>query len=391
MITPEFKLYIQKYLLVLIVLVLIPSISYGIWLFYPKRNLDVLVIDKSVPDDSYQEHQSLFWVLEYSKYTKNDGELYRKDLDYQGFFPDNSADHGVINDLGKLSDSQIKEKVSGMDLIYLADTYGVFENNFEKESREDFSKKIYGGMDESDLKLLREAGTQEKTIVAEFNSMASPTPKAIRSEFENMMGLKWTGWISRYFDEMDTLANEDIPAWLISQYLQQHDNQWVSPGPALVFVRDDGRVEAFSFQQDYLNKIPLIRTQRVNEHGFNLPEVVPYPDWFDIVLIEREYEVISYYDINPTADGLEKLREMGLPRFFPAAVYKENGKGRFYYLSGDFSDLRSDLGSAKFTGLPFLWRAYHIVSDHTDRQSFFWNYYFPLTSGIFEKAYKGKN
>ena len=330
-----------------------------------------------------------FWSILNSQ--KKDGELYRKDVDYQGFFPDNSANHGVINDLGKLSDSQIKEKVSDTDLIYLADTYGVFENNFTKGSREDFSKKIYGGLDESDLKLLREALDQEKTIVAEFNSMASPTPKAIRAEFENMMGIKWTGWISRYFDEMDTLANKDIPAWFISQYLQQHDNQWVSPGPALVFVRDDGRVEAFSFQQDFLNKIPLIRTQRVNEHGFNLPEVIPYPDWFDIVLIERDFEVISYYDINPTADGLEKLREMGLPRFFPAAIYKEKGKGRFYYLSGDFSDLRSDLGSAKFTGLPILWRAYHLVSDHTDRQSFFWNYYYSITSGIFEKAYEGKN
>lgn len=391
MLTTEFRLYIQKYIFVLLILVLIPLISYGTWFFYPSHSLDVLVIDKSVPTDSYQEHKSIFWVLEHNKFISKNGELYKMNEDYQGFFPDNSPGHGKIKDLSKLSESEMKKRVSELDVIYLADTYGVFENNFNEGSRENFSKKIYGGLDDSDIRMLREAKTQEKTVIAEFNSMASPTPKEIRAEFENIMGLKWTGWISRYFDEMDTLANKDIPAWFIKQYRQQHNEQWVAPGPALVFVRDDGKVEAFTFQEDYLNKIPLIRTQRINEHDFSLPEVIPYPDWFDIVMIERDYEVISYYDINPTSKGLEKLRDMGLPRFFPAAVTKQSGKGRLYYLSGDFSDQRTNLGSAKFTGLPYLWRGVHVVTDYTDRQSFFWNYYYPLTSNIFKKVYDEKD
>lgn len=349
-----------------------------------------MVIDKTVPNDKYWEHESIFWVLKHNKYIKNTGDFYEMNKDYYGFFPDNSADHGIVKDLSKLSDSEMKKRVSELDVIFLADTYGVHENNFNNGSREDFSKKIYGGLDASDIQMLKEAVDQEKTVIAEFNSMASPTPKAIRAEFENIMGMKWTGWISRYFDEMDTLVNNDIPGWFIRQYLTQHDNQWVPPGPGLVFVRDDGKVEALAFKTDYQNQIPLIRTQRNNKPGFNLPEVVPYPDWFDIVMIERDYEVISYYDITPTAEGLEKLREMGLPRFFPAAVSKRNGKGSLYYFSGDFSDQRTDLGSAKFTGLPYLWRGFHVVTDYTDRQSFFWNYYYPLTSKIFKNVYEEK-
>ena len=62
--------------------------------------------------------------------------------------------------------------------------------------------------------------------------------------------------------------------------------------------------------EDYLNKIPLIRSQKRNPLAENLPDIVPYPDWFDVVLIERDYQVISYYDINPTAEGLEKLRNL---------------------------------------------------------------------------------
>lgn len=390
MLKPEFKLYIQKYFIVILILALIPSISYGIWFFYPSNSLGVLVIDKTVPNNTYREHESIFWVLEHNKYITNTGNFYEANKDYYGFFPGNSANRGIVKDLSNLSDSEMKKRVSELDVIFLADTYGVYENNFNTGSREDFSKKIYGGLDAVDIRMLKEAVAQEKTVIAEFNSMASPTPKAIRAEFENIMGMKWTGWISRYFDEMDTLVNNDIPGWFIRQYLIQHDNLWVPPGPGLVFVRDDGKVETLTFNTDYQNQIPLIRTQRNNKPGFNLPEVIPYPDWFDIIMIERDYQVISYYDINPTEQGLEKLREMGLPRFFPAAVSKNHGKGSLYYLSGDFSDQRTDLGSAKFTGLPYLWRGFHVVTDYTDRQSFFWNYYYPLTSKIFKNVYEGK-
>jgi hypothetical protein len=164
----------------------------------------------------------------------------------------------------------------------------------------------------------------------------------------------------------------------------------MASGPGLIFIHEDGNIEGMTFEVDYLNRIPLIRSQKRNPLAENLPDIVPYPDWFDVVLIERDYQVISYYDINPTSEGLEKLRNMGLPRFFPAAVAKPNGKGNMYYLAGDFSDLRTNLGSSRFEGLPFLWRGLHLVTDYTDRESFFWNYYYPLTSKILEIAYKEK-
>lgn len=87
-------------------------------------------------------------------------------------------------------------------------------------------------------------------------------------------------------------------------------------GPGLIYIKESGQIEGFLHTLDYQNKLPLVRTQKINKHGFNLPEVIPYPDWFDVVMIERDYEVISYYDIAPTSAGLQRLRSMGLPRFF---------------------------------------------------------------------------
>ncbi|MBN3519131.1 hypothetical protein JYB62_03875 [Algoriphagus lutimaris] len=393
MISEELKIYLKRTLPIIGIFVLFPLISYGIWEFYPKRNLNLLIIDKTVLGPGLVEHSSLFWVLNHQKYTKRDQTFYDRKVDYLGYYPAGEKPKPEIKDLSKYSSQMIQDKVSNLDLIFITDTYGVMEatEKVDNNSITLVPKKIYGGLDEKDIELIREAKDQEKTIVAEFNTMASPTSKENRTEFENLMGLQWTGWIGRYFDEMDTLLNTELPNWMKFQYKKQHDGNWLPSGPGLIFIHEDGRIEGLTFKEDFQNKIPLIRSQKINPLSELLPEVVPYPDWFDVVLIERDYKVISYYDINPTSEGLEKLRSMGLPRFFPAAVVKDNGKGKLYYLAGDYSDLRVDLGSSQFTGLPFFWKGLHLVTDYTDRESFFWNYYYPLTSKILEDAYSSKN
>ncbi len=392
MISEELKIYFRKILPFIALFILIPLISFSIWAFFPKRDLNLLVIDKTVVGPNLVEHSGLFWILDYQKYTKKDKSFFNRKTDYLGYFPASENTKPEIKDLSKLSSQEIKDKVSNLDLVFITDTYGVMSSS-EKEIKATTltPKKIYGGLDQKDIELIREVKTQGKTIVAEFNSMASPTTKEVRTEFENLMGIQWTGWIGRYFDEMDTLVNADLPNWMKYQYKKQHQGNWLPSGPGLIFIHENGQIEGLTFGDDYQNKIPLIRTQRINPIGENLPEIIPYPDWFDVVLIERDYQVISYYDINPTNEGLEKLRSMGLPRFFPAAIVKDNGKGKMYYLAGDFSDLRVELGSPKFTGLPFFWKGLHLLTDYTDRESFFWNYYFPLISNFLEESYNSKD
>ena len=388
--TEEFRITVGRFLPVLLIVVFIPLISYLLWLLYPAKQMEIVVIDKTVPTDNYQEHNALYWAFEHLKIQNKNDVFYDRGRDYYGFFPDKSPSHGTERDLSQLAKNEILETASNLDILYFADTYGVFEDDYKKSNSEEISKKIYGGLNRADINLLREAIDQNKTIIAEFNTMASPTPVGIRTEFENLMGLKWTGWIARYFDEMDTTINKDLPKWFIRQYVEQHDNTWVPSGPGIVFVHEKGRVEAFSNGFDYFGEIPKIRTQRLNQLGFKLPEIVPYPDWFDIVLIEREYQVISYYDIDPSTAGKDKLRDMGLPRFFPAAVFKDVGEGQFYYFAGDFSDIQSSIGSPRFSGLPMLWRGFHLVSDFKDRESFYWNYFYPLLSQVLEKTYEEK-
>ncbi|WP_026951482.1 hypothetical protein [Algoriphagus mannitolivorans] len=385
----ELKLVLSRFWPVLLLVIGVPLLSFGIWTLFPSKNLEVLVIDKTVPFSNYREHAGIIWALNHDKFTPSSGEMYSVDKDYLGFFPSGKEDLGTKLDFSEKTPAQIKEEVKKKDVIFFADTYGVFENDFKKQKDFRAGKKIYGGLNQSDIEIIRAAKEEGKVLIAEFNSMASPTTDFLRSEFENQMGIKWTGWIGRHFDEMDTIVDAEIPKWLIQQY-KQNGRSWNFSGPGLVFVKDTGEIEVFNFGKDFESKTPTIRTQKVNKHGYKLPQVVPYPDWFDVVLIERDYQVISYYDIGPTNEGLQRLRSMGLPRFFPAAIYREINGGKQYYFSGDFSDMENNLGSPYYAGLPYLWRGFYVVADHTNRQSFFWNYYQPLISQIFEDVHRSK-
>jgi hypothetical protein len=380
----ELKIYLYRLWPFLLLVIGLPTLSFGIWSLLPGKHLEVIVIDKTVRDDTYQEHAGFFWTLNHLKYKKSNDEFYSLSEDYLGFFPNGQPNYGMSKDLVGQTDEQIRALASRADLIYIADTYGVYESDFDVNTQDDKSKKVYGGLDYSDIKLISAAKEEGKVVVAEFNSLASPTSSLIRNEFENLMGIKWTGWIGRYFDELDTLINGDIPTWMIRQYQRQHES-WDLKGPGLIFIKESGEIESFRYQVDYDNKVPLIRTQKMNKVGFNLPDVVPYPDWFDVMMINRDYEVISYYDIEPTAAGVQRLRNLGLPRFFPAAVVRNMEKGQQYYFAGDFSDMRGNFGSTKFFGLPILRRGLYVASDYTSRQSFFWNYYYPLITQVLER------
>lgn len=382
----ELKLLSFWFFLALLFFVVTPLLSFGIWYLTPSSRLGVLVVNKTVPNKEYQEHQSIHWLLNHFKFIKKNGSVYDKSKDYFGFFPGNTLEESKINDFSSLSSNEMEKLISENQLIYFADTYGVYENDFREALQETPSKKVYGGMDQKDVSFLKEAFHQEVDIIAEFNTIASPTRKDVRLEFENLADIKWTGWITRYFDELDSLLNNELPSWLIKTYVNQHDGVWGLSGPGMVFVHENGTLEILQFGKDYKSNVPNIVSTAKSQKKYEIPEIVKYPYWIDVILVSSDFEVISYYDLLPTDAGIDKLREMGVPRYFPAAVVKENGKGKFYYFCGDFADNPVSGSSFRFFGISKLWRMFLQAEDYSQRNSFFWNYYYPLMKNILKDS-----
>lgn len=383
---PELRLLSFWFFLALLFFVVTPMLSLGIWYLTPTSKLGVLVINKTVPNKEYQEHQSIHWLLNHFRYIKQDGDFYDTSKDYFGFYPGETIEESQIADLSGLSSQRINDLLDDTNLVYFADTYGVYESDFGLIDSAKPSKKVYGGMEQSDIEFLKAAYEKEIDIIAEFNTIASPTKKDIRLQFENLAEIKWTGWITRYFDELDTLLNHDLPQWLIQGYVKQHNGSWNLSGSGMVFLHENGSLEILQFGEDFMSNVPSIVSTTKNQKKYGIPEIVKYPYWIDVILVSRDFEVISYYDLLPTDEGVEKLREMGIPRYFPAAVVKENGKGRFYYFCGDFADNPVSSNSYRFFGINKLWRMFLQAEDYSQRNSFFWNYYYPLMKTIIKDS-----
>jgi hypothetical protein len=185
---------------------------------------------------------------------------------------------------------------------------------------------------------------------------------------------------------LDTLLNNDLPSWLIKTYVNQHDGVWGLAGPGMVFVHENGTLEILQFGKDFKSNVPNIVSTAKSQKKYEIPEIVKYPYWIDVILVSSDFEVISYYDLLPTEAGIDKLREMGVPRYFPAAVVKENGEGKFYYFCGDFADNPVSGSSFRFFGISKLWRMFLQAEDYSQRNSFFWNYYYPLMKNILKDS-----
>lgn len=200
---------------------MIPLVSYLVWKFKDSKPLKVLIYDMTVPLNSYVEHNSFSWVLIHRKYTSFK-QLNNPVADYKGFFPQRNFKF-VTNDFVNLSYDQVIQAADSLDMVYFTDTYGIYSNEWYKgQSINERSSKIYGGLNKNDLILLRRLQESRKLVIAEFNFLASPTPSSVRQEAEKLLDVKWTGWVGRYYESLDTLVNPDIPSWAIKLYERQY-------------------------------------------------------------------------------------------------------------------------------------------------------------------------
>ncbi|MFN8165325.1 MAG: hypothetical protein U0X76_03925 [Bacteroidia bacterium] len=137
----------SRYILILFVVFLATPLWMRIgWEFSPKRELNLLIVDKTVLNSNSFKHRSINWILDYEKYIKKGGSYYDINKDYFGFFP-GEDDKYSIQDFEKLDDGEVDSLSKIYDMAYFADTYGVMGNEwYSHRDRNSNSESIYGGL-----------------------------------------------------------------------------------------------------------------------------------------------------------------------------------------------------------------------------------------------------
>lgn len=368
---------------------LFPLWMFLLWEFQNGSKLDVFILDKTVNNTLYQEHRSLTWILQYDKYLKSDGKLYNLTKDYFGFFPQKNNKY-EIHDLSKYSEGEIDELANKYQVFYSADTYGVYFNEwYHRNDINEHSGKLYGGMINNDFLLMKKMAERNKLVICEYNTIATPTPKNIRSKVENMFSFQWSGWAGRYFFSLDTVVNSELPRWVIRLYKKQYHTNWTYTGSGIVFVNESDSIVILENKKDLLYEVPQIITNKYGKEKFGLPDTMNYPYWFDICTSDKVNRMMAYYKINTTENGDSILSANGISSIFPAVL--ENSQYRFYYFAGDFSDNFVRMRLSKLRGVDHLRSLMINPYDLSDRSRFFWEYYVPLVRTILKDYSKEIN
>ncbi|WML49753.1 hypothetical protein RCG23_07370 [Neobacillus sp. PS3-34] len=233
----------QTYLIIYSILFVIAITNpFWLWRVEHSKNLNVLIVDKTVPDKTYREHQGLVWVLNNEKYIKSNQKEYSLDKDYRGFKPNN-------NNKYKIAD--LPDNLNKYDVIYLTDQYGVYKQEFfGKNKTGKRSESLYGGLQSEEVDKIENALMKKsgKTLIAEFNTFGSPTSEKVRTKISNLLNLDWSGWIGRYFTDLNSI---EVPEWVKKKY--EVNKKWNFSGGGFILVNQNDFVVVIG-QKDLMGR-----------------------------------------------------------------------------------------------------------------------------------------
>lgn len=359
-----------------VVVLLVVVASWAVFAARPTKALDVVVVDKTVPFRTYVEHRSLFWALRHLGVVRPDGRPYETAGDYVGAFPPETP-----GDPPERTESLRADRARAADLVYLADTYGVYRDDLvsreEQKAALERSPKVYGGLEPDEARAVAEAVSAGKTVIAEFNTLGSPTPADAREILEGVLGVRWTHWRGRFFPKLEDEA--EVPRWTRRIYEEEWKKSWEFRGPGYVLVEEDSRCEVLRIGEEAERIGLVIEPDRpVDPLLAGASDGVPYPYWFDVVHADPDAKRLASFRWRLTASGIERLKARGLPERFPAITRRRGeGGGVAYYFAGDFADNPMPDYEVPFAGYATVLKWLHGAALAPSEMSFYWRFYFP--------------
>lgn len=352
-----------------VLFLIIITCPFWLWQIQPVKKLNVLIVDKTVPNSSYREHKGLVWILNNAKYFKNGQKPYSVTDDYKGFEPKEGKKYTI---------APLPKDLKKYDVIYLTDQYGVYkEEFFGQNPLGKHSSKIYGGLQSSEVNQIKKELIQStgKTLIAEFNTFASPTSESSKAEISNLLNVEWSGWIGRFFSD---LKSTEVPEWVKKNYEKQN-KKWSFTGKGFVFVSKNNYIVVVA-EKDIKDEGLLFELTKNGRKHFTHHIDGKYSYWFDIIQAKDENEIMAAYTLPISSQAKETLKGYGIPTYFPAVIYHQNAKYSSYYFSGDFADEAEVPGIYQTKGLD-AWK-----KTVGSNRSFYWETYVPMMKDILKNG-----
>ncbi|MCT2534889.1 hypothetical protein NC661_03880 [Aquibacillus koreensis] len=353
-------------------LVLLFSSPVWLWQLKGSEEVNVLIVDKTVPDQTYREHKGLVWLLNHLKVKQAVGKAYDVQEDYVGFVPTDQPPEFEVREL--------PDDLSAYDLLYVADGYGVYQDEYTGNNQNGArSELLYGGMTADEVTRIRSSLIENhQTLIAEFNTFGSPTEQHVREGFYDLLNVRWSGWMGRYFVD---LQNNEVPIWLKQNFEKQYGESYDFEGSGLVFVHENDQVVVIT--DDELSGDDAVTFEPTEEalDLYDIDKEIAYNYWFDIVEAGDQEEVQADFNLHLSKSAEKQLTENEIPLTFPAVIHHENQSYDSYYFAGDFADQEQVPSMHGLSGIAWLQKQF--AFDKAGRTDlFYWKAYVPVMKEI---------
>lgn len=355
-------------------------ISHVIWRLGPISELSLLVVDYTVPTDSYSHHRGLFWLLNHLRIMASGSrEPWSIDKDYAGYKPPGKGASRY------LSQTNLKK----YHWVYLSDTYGVYDIDIEGKKNEDLPasfrpKLVFGSLTLQDANALSSFVEGGGNVIFESNSFSGPTGERAREIAEHLMGVRWTGWAGRLIDD---LRDKTItPRWLPDLYYKTYPNHPLPEGPALVLVHKNGTLVVLHGEPIERTAPSLVVTEQGKAAQLDSSGSPPYFGWFEIMSAHHGVEILAEVRL-PTIARWEKRRKAaGIPLVFPLITRFKKDRTNRIYIAADIANLDDTPRHYQLAGLPLLQAAVNRRQDAISNLPAYWRFYLPVVGQILRRA-----
>lgn len=379
----------RTFFLILLVL----AVFLASWFLLPKKTLEVHVHDKTVPlPANYREHKEFLYILKHERYENKEGRFLDPEKDYSGYHPE--AEGGPRQE--RLKAAMLEDT----DLLYLADTYGIYDY---EDGLIDYEEKlpdqlididlIFGGIDREEYQVIEDfAKNPAATLVGEHNVFGYPTylyeDASVR--LQELFGVSYSGWLIHYYEELDQVAY-----WVKLLYEKVYGKVMDVSGPGIVVVREDASRagwygDLIVFTEDELTDTYPLLIHQDKDHPLlkKVEDQIPYLYWLEVVDISQDQaQVLSYLELPIQESALNKLEERGLPSRFPAIILKEEkDQADTLYFTGDFADQMPALLPAWLTMSVKIQSLFTQVLGMPPQYDFYFRTYAPLMKNVLAQA-----
>ncbi len=411
---------IRRFITLLLIITSPLWISSGLWKLRPELPLKLSLVDYTVPYDNYAEHSASVWAFNHLKLTPpalvdsssssmdvQTYEPWRYETAYTGPEPFKPYIQKQLSQTYPLESIQHGQALP-YDLIYIADTYGVYREDFvtkikqegqikeissttdpdllkllfdqgEIEVHMDYSKLIFGGLSEDDLSVIEGHTKRGGDVFFEFNAFCDPTKPHVRARAESVVGVEWTGWSGRFLPNPHD--KNDSPHWLERQFKTQYPDKELPKVPSLLLAHRDGRVFLIESQEEGSEVIPTLHVNKDYRERFTMANTPYYYFWFAIMkpIPDKEVSVLAEIHLNAPSEQREIYSLLNIPTRIPLLTERAVGDSHRFHLSIDGSDIREELGQYDYAGLAFL----NSLSPKNrgmgvNQRKVFWQFFLPM-------------